>query len=100
GWEIKRKSTMFPLVNSEHKERDILFGNYSIINTLKAFDYKVLIPENEAKFLNGGRNILQYSGEGIGAIQVECPIPVLKYDLEGAAIALANSIEIFRQGIL
>jgi len=100
GWEIKNKSTLFPLVNEIVKEKKLCFGIGSIIDSLEYQGYKVLIPESENKYLNGGRNIQQYSMSGTGAIQVECPIPILKKDLEGVAIALANSIDLFKKTFL
>lgn len=100
GWEIKKHSTLFTLTNPLISEKTLCFGTGSIIDTLQYRNYKVLIPENDNDYLNGGYNIKKFSGHGIGAIQIECPIPVLKYDLDGIAISLANSIRIFSDSFL
>jgi hypothetical protein len=100
GWEIKNHSTLFPLVNQHYSEKSLCFGYNSIISDLEYSGYNVLVPKDEAKYLNGGRNIREFHGNEIGAIQVECPIPVLKNDLDRVARALANSIQSFQQSFL
>lgn len=100
GFETKKHSTLFPLVTENNSERNILFGTSSIIGTLERFNYDVLIPDKDENYLNGGYNIKKHSGNGIGAIQIECPIPVLKKDLDGVAQAIANGILIFQERFL
>lgn len=99
GWEINDKSTMYAFRDG-NSEFPALFGEFSFPHNLEVFGYEVLIPEAENKYLNGGRNIYKFSDKSIGAIQIECPIPVLRKDLNGVAVALANSIEIFRNNLM
>lgn len=100
GWKISSISTLYPLVNKSITEKSLCFGYGSIIDTIEYSGYSVLIPESENKYLNGGRNIQEFSGDEIGAIQIECPIPILKYDLNGVADTLVKSIELFSQRFL
>jgi hypothetical protein len=100
GWETRNHSTLHPLVDKDTSEKSLCFGYNSIISNLEYNGYNVLVPKEEAKYLNGGRNIREFHGKGIGAIQVECPIPILKKDLDRVARALANSIISFRQAFL
>lgn len=94
-----KNSTMHSLKEfSEEKyisEHSVLFGAYSFPKTLESRGYKVLIPKNDKAFLNGGRNIMRNHGKGIGALQIECPISILKKDLESVAQALVESINVF-----
>ncbi len=100
GWEITRHSTLFPLATQEIKEKNLCFGYNSVPYTLESFGYDILVPENDDEYLNGGRNSKVFHGNGIGSIQIECPIPVLKDDLDGVAKALASSINSFRKSFL
>lgn len=99
-----KNSTMHPLKeydSSEYiSEHSVLFGEYSIPHNLETFGYQVLIPKNDDDYLNGGRNIKTFTGNGIGSMQIECPIPILKNDLDGVAKALVSSIEIFSKKFL
>ncbi len=100
GWEIKKHSTMYPLVRDGYTEKNLLFGTYSFPDSITSSGYKVLVPEKEEQYLNGGYNIHKYHGNGIGAIQIECPIPVLKNDLDGVIKALINAINSFERRFL
>ena len=81
-------------------EHGILFGEQSFPFSLEKSGYKVLLPKNDKYYLNGGRDIQQFHGEGIGALQIECPISVLRNDLDGVATALVNAIEVFSNKFL
>ena len=61
---------------------------------------RILNPTSDATYLNGGRNVRKISGNGIGGIQVECPISVLKEDLGGVAKALNFAIDRFALNFL
>lgn len=100
GLAISSKSTMYPLKVKGKSEFTTLFGNGSMIRTLENRGFRVLVPEAEDKYLNGGRNIKAYSGGGIGAMQIECPIPVLKSDLEEVAMTIVEGIERFQEKFL
>lgn len=99
-----KNSTMHSLKefsDSEYtSEHSVLFGENSISYNLRKFGYKITIPKNDRGFLNGGRNIKEYSGNGIGALQLECPISVLKYDLDDVAKSIVESINIFSKKFL
>lgn len=69
-----------------------MFGKRSLFNGLKMGGFMVMEPRNENDYLNGGRNIREFSGNKVGAVQIECPIPVLESDLEDVAITLEKSI--------
>ena len=99
-----KNSTMHSLKeydpNYYKSEHSILFGEYSFPHSLKSFGYKVLTPKDDKSYLNGGRNIREFKGEGIGSLQIECPISILKKDLDGVALALVKSIDIFSEQFL
>lgn len=81
-------------------EHNVLFGKYSIPKSLEMFGYKVLIPKNDKDYLNGGRNIKEFHGDGIGAMQIECPISVLRNDLDKVANCLVYGINRFKEKFL
>jgi hypothetical protein len=95
----EKHSTLFSLAG-KISERELLFGEFSFETRLKDFGYSVLNPKSDDTYLNGGRNINIFHGNGIGAIQIECPIPVLKRDLNGVAMAIADAIENFKYNYL
>lgn len=100
--KVKTKhSTMFPLKPFDRiqyqSEHETLFGDSSIPHTLKKMGYEVLVPESDTNYLNGGRNIREFSGDGIGALQIEAPISVLRDDLDGVAMAIVESIGSFKE---
>lgn len=75
---------------------DALFGEHSFHNQLKFYGYKPFLPTGDEGYFNGGRNIEVYSGNGISSIQIECPVSVLKYELDSVAMALSEIIIKFR----
>lgn len=79
---------------------EMIFGDYSFSNSLVYNDYEVFIPNKRDVFFNGGYNIEYNSGNGIGAIQIECPVSVLKTDLDRVAKTLYFGIEMFIQKFL
>ncbi len=91
------KSSMYTLKNSQY---EMMFGDSSFSSCIELHGYKVLVPENDKNYLNGGYNIKKFSGNKIGAIQIECPISILRKDLDGVARTLTNSIEIFKERFL
>lgn len=96
----KKHSTLFQLANERVNETDLLFGEFSFDSTLRSYDYKVLSPKSDDTYLNGGRNINKYSKNGIGTIQIECPIPVLKKDLNNIALVITEAIENFKYNLM
>lgn len=100
GLPVSAHSTMYSLKLSGQSEYYTLFGSGSFVRSLELDGFKVLIPEAENKYLNGGRGIKVFSGNGIGAIQIECPISVLKSNLNGVAISLTAAIERYRENFL
>lgn len=92
--ELIKGSTLDSL---EHYLKHMLFGSNSLEYNLKSCGYKVLYPQGDEEYFNGGRDIETFSGNGLGGIQVEVPVSVLKKDLDGVAICLYNAIEIFRE---
>lgn len=98
-----KKSTMHSLkefLPYQYKsEHSVLFGEFSFPYSLRKYGYNIMTPKNDKYYLNGGRDIREFSGDGIGALQIECPISVLKKDLNGVAIALVKSIDIFSKQI-
>jgi hypothetical protein len=100
GKPTKKRSYMYSLKEVGKNEYSTLFGEHSFPNILTMFEYKVLVPEKDETYLNGGYNIKHHSGNEIGAMQIECPIPVLKYDLEGVAQAITNGIVVFQERFL
>lgn len=79
---------------------ELMFGKYSFATSLEKNGFKVLVPTNDKHYLNGGRNVETFSGEGIGGIQIECPISVMKRDLNSVIDTLEMSIEIFMEKFL
>jgi hypothetical protein len=77
---------------------DMVFGSYSLKYSLEDWGYDIFFPTKNEVYFNGGRNIEVYSGNGIGAIQIECPVSILKDDLDWVAFALAESIAKFQRG--
>ena len=74
---------------------DMIFGYHSITNSIEKYGYKVFTPNTRDEFFNGGYTVERYAGEGLGSIQIEVPVSLLKYDLDGAARVLKDSITIF-----
>jgi hypothetical protein len=99
-----KNSTMHSLkefsVDEYKSEHSILFGEFSILYNIQKHGYKVLLPKNDSDYLNGGRDIKEHTGKGIGSMQIECPISVLKKDFDGVAKALIDSINIFTNKFL
>lgn len=100
GWNLKEKTTLDSLMDSEDKKWTMLFGEGSFINSINSYGYEVLIPFSDKSYLSGGRNIRDFCGYGIGAVQIECPISVMKYDFNGILEAVTNSIRMFRASFL
>lgn len=94
---ISSKSTMYGVKRAGYSEYSTLFGNISFPNILEYSGYDILVPTSEASYLNGGRNIREFSGNSIGALQIECPISVLRYDLSGVASSIAVVLELFTE---
>lgn len=76
---------------------DMIFGEHSFKRSLELFGLKVMTPDVSNIYFNGGRNIDVFSGEGVGAIQIEVPVSVAKSDLNYVVHALKFSIETFRK---
>lgn len=79
---------------------DLMFGPYSIKSGLERFGFRAHEPKYESIYYNGGRNIETFSGNGLRAIQIECPISILREDREAVAFALRYSIDAFRERFL
>lgn len=77
--------------------REVVFGNYSIKSSLEDYGYEVFFPSRDESYFSGGRNVEVYSGSGIGAIQIECPVSIIKYELDWVAFTLAKSIVRFQE---
>lgn len=75
---------------------DKLFGDYSIKKGLEWYGYEVFRPSGDEVYFNGGRNVEVYSGFGVGGIQIECPVSILKNDLESVAYSIKDCITTFR----
>lgn len=100
GKPTKKRSYMYSLKEVGKNEYSILFGEHSFPNVLTMHEYKVEVPKSDKSFLNGGYNSKIYHGKGIGSFQIECPIQVLKYDLDGVAQAITNGILVFQERFL
>lgn len=77
------------------KPYEMIFGYNSFRQGLRYYGYKDFFPTGNEVYFNGGRNIEVYSGFGIGAIQIECPVSILKKDLNGVADFLFDQISLF-----
>lgn len=99
GWDIKANSTMYAFKDGSN-EFPALFGEFSFPRSIENHGYKVLTPHDEKDFLNGGRNTRHFSNANVGALQIECPIPVLKKNLHHTAYSLVDAIEIFRNNFM
>ncbi len=95
--KITALSTLSPLYYKEEDQYEMLFGKYSFKYTLEKYGYSITVPTDDQQFLSGGRNIRQYSGGGIGALQIECPVSLLKYRLSDVALAINDCIEVFKE---
>ena len=78
------------------KVYDALFGKSSFHQQLKFYDLTPFMPDGHEVYFNGGRDVEVFSGNGISAIQIECPVSILKKELDYVARALANIISDFR----
>jgi hypothetical protein len=99
NWKVKSKSTMSAF-SENGNEFPVLFGDYSFPNSIESYRYNVLVPLDEKHYLNGGRNIKKFHNDKIGAIQIECPIPILKENLNGVADCLVYGIKRFSERFL
>lgn len=97
GRQVKAHSTLYALKEPNKSEFNTLFGDGSFVDTIEKFGFDVYTPYAEKAYLNGGRNVTKYSGNRIGALQIECPISVLKTGLNDVAYALVNGIYIFQE---
>jgi hypothetical protein len=100
GKPTKKRSYMYSLKEVGKNEYSTLFGEHSFPNVLTMFGYKVEVPKSDKEFLNGGYNVKIHHGKGIGSFQIECPISILKQDLEGVAQAITNGILVFQERFL
>lgn len=100
GSPSRAKSTLYPILNDLTPQRELLFGDKSFETCIEFGGYKVLNPTDDKHYLNGGWNIEKNHGKGIGAVQIECPISVLKLDIDNIAKTLINAIEIFKERFL
>lgn len=80
-------------INSDTFE--MLFGDGSFKQVLEFYGYSVYKPVGHEVYFNGGRNIEVYSGNGIGAIQIECPVDVLKTELDRVAESIITGYRVF-----
>jgi hypothetical protein len=96
GERISKHSTMYPLKLRDRTEYDSLFGNGSFEHLLSIYGFKVAIPVSDKTYLNGGRNIKKFSGRNIGALQIECPISELSFNLDRVAKVLAYCINSYK----
>ena len=74
---------------------EMIFDTHSFKNTLESHGYSVFMPKGSEVYFNGGRNVETYNGNGIGAIQIECPISALQDNLGAVATAITKSIDVF-----
>lgn len=94
--KIASVGSTFSTLNNGYSEYDMIFGRYSLGNSMHLSGYDIFRPRPGGEtYFNGGYNIETYAGGGLGAVQIECPVSILEYDLQGVAYALYNSIEIF-----
>ena len=87
------KSTLFSLSDDQY---NMIFGMSSIKKSLEHYGYSVYSPNGNEVYFNGGRGIETFSGNGIGAIQIEVPVSVAKEDFDGCINALYHAIDVFR----
>lgn len=97
--DAKEKSTM-QVFEKNGSMYPALFGEYSFPQSIRNYGFRVLVPKDDRKYLNGGRNIKQYSQATVGAIQIECPIPILRTNLNEVANCLVYGINRFRENFL
>ncbi len=74
-----------------------IFGEYSIANSVEKMGYKIFMPKPGDVYFNGGYMIEHYSGNRFGAIQIECPVSILKYDIDRIALTLVNAVRVFSE---
>lgn len=75
--------------------RELMFGEFSIKNLIESRGFKCKMPVGDEGYYNGGRNITEYNGNGLAAIQIECPISVLKNNQNLVANAVHHAIQYF-----
>lgn len=97
--ETSKKLRVSSTISSLRRQslHEMLYGECSISNSLKERGYSVYRPKKNEQYFNGGYNVENFSGKGIGAIQIEVPVVMLGRDLDRVARALAYSIELFVQ---
>lgn len=92
------KSTVDSFVNDKNSLYDVIFGENSLPNSLENLGYKIFTPTLETTsdiFYGGGYNIVTNSGNGMGAIQIEFPVAMLREDLNKLSRDLQISITTF-----
>lgn len=80
-----------------YPQYDMIFGEFSFKRFLECCGYSILFPKGGEAYFNGGYNIEKFSGDGLGAIQIEVPVSELKKDLDHIALCLYNAISIFKE---
>lgn len=90
--KAKKTSAKSTLDSLSPNKYDMIFGRFSLKKSLEKDGYKVYTPTPGEVYFNGGKNIETYNGKGIGAIQIECPVSILKTDLDNVAKSLYSGI--------
>jgi hypothetical protein len=75
---------------------EMMFGEYSIKNSLEKNGFSVFKPRFGEQYFNGGYNIETFSGDGLASIQIEVPISILKLYRYDIVDVLYESIRTFK----
>lgn len=93
----KRKRTYGSTLDSLNGSLyNMMFGKYSIKNSLEKNGFSVHKPRRGKEYFNGGYNIETFSGSGLGGIQIEVPISILRRYRYDVADTLYESIRTFK----
>ena len=76
---------------------EMMFGIYSLKFSIEKFEFSVFSPKEGKQYFNGGYNIETFSGQGLGGIQIEIPVFVLRVKREKIIEALYESIMTFKE---
>ena len=96
GWRVLGSS----LDSIDKDLNNMVHGKYSLKSSMEKFGFSIFEPTLGKEYFNGGYNIETSNGNGLGGIQIEIPVSVLRVKREEIIEALYESIIIFKENFI
>ena len=78
----------------------MMFGKHSIKVSIEKFGFSIFKPSISKQYFSGGYNIETFNGQGLGGVQIEIPVSVLRVKREKIIEALYESIMTFKENFI